>query len=572
MTDRVATDLRRRPPVALVLLLLAHLLLLVHSAVNNSACFDEGPHLAAGMAYLRHDDTSVYDLSPPLLRGWAALPAFFAGADAPPSERFRSYPDNERHWVYFDAFQAANLARLRRYVLWGRFMLMPFSLAGAAAIFFWARRAYGDLAATAACAAWCFDPTVIAHGSTLGTDMATAVVVLFACGGWLRFLRRRRKTDLALASSAVALAHAIKFSAILLWPVLLGIAALEALARRTKWSAALAGIGVCLLLTLAVVDATYRFRLMGDRLDSFHFASETMQRVSRALPKWLPVPFPRYMVRGVDAQKAEAEGSYVTTLFGKAYYGSDWRYYPWLLASKTPVGTLVFLLLGATSFVWIRPGRDDWPLVVMVTLLFVGIQWGAQMNIGIRYLLPVYAPAFLLASRCVRIAKVRPIALLAILAIAAESLAATPRLHSFSNLAVAPWRNQVTNRDWGQSLIALREWMAEHEQSSITLLYFGTADPAAYEVRAAALSPTPATEYIAVSHLFLDGLPTLARDKLVLLRPWRQLRAEPPVAELSGMSIYRTEDVLRAEPQPWIRISDDWEQAMKDPAMNPIAP
>ncbi len=48
--------------------------LLAYSAASNSATFDEPAHLAAGVEYLRRHDLTIYSLSPPLLRMWAAIP------------------------------------------------------------------------------------------------------------------------------------------------------------------------------------------------------------------------------------------------------------------------------------------------------------------------------------------------------------------------------------------------------------------------------------------------------------------------------------------------------------------
>jgi hypothetical protein len=40
-----------------------------------------------------------------------------------------------------------------------------------------------------------------------------------------------------------------------------------------------------------------------------------------------------------------------------------------------------------------------------------------------------------------------------------------------------------SNLDWGQGLLALRRYQAEHPQEKIYLAYFGSVDPAAYGLR-----------------------------------------------------------------------------------------
>jgi hypothetical protein len=67
---------RRREAAAVAGLLVVHLGLLASCAVNKSVCYDEGPHLAAGLAYLRYGEFSIYNLSPPPLRMLAAVPVY----------------------------------------------------------------------------------------------------------------------------------------------------------------------------------------------------------------------------------------------------------------------------------------------------------------------------------------------------------------------------------------------------------------------------------------------------------------------------------------------------------------
>ncbi len=73
---------RRGASYCVVLLLLVHAALLAYAAMVNSVAFDEFAHLAAGMAYWKYRTWPIYNVSPPLLRLWAALPPFCAGASS----------------------------------------------------------------------------------------------------------------------------------------------------------------------------------------------------------------------------------------------------------------------------------------------------------------------------------------------------------------------------------------------------------------------------------------------------------------------------------------------------------
>ena len=72
--------LAQRPGWTCAALILVHALLLTCAARTNSVTFDEFAHLPAGVAYWRHADFSIFDLSPPLLRLVAAAPPTLAGS------------------------------------------------------------------------------------------------------------------------------------------------------------------------------------------------------------------------------------------------------------------------------------------------------------------------------------------------------------------------------------------------------------------------------------------------------------------------------------------------------------
>jgi hypothetical protein len=443
------------------------------------------------------------------------------------------------------------------------------SLAAAAVVFAWARRLYGNLAGLIACAAWSFSSTVLAHGSTLGTDLPITVAMLLSVAAWTWFAQSGSLRAALAAALVIALAHTVKFTALLLWPILLGISLALIVAGKARWRTCLTGGIVAVLITFVVFNAVYGFGLMFDRLDLFDFDSRSMQAVQRILPGGLPLPFHRDMVQGFDAQKWEAEGVYVTPLFGAAHFGGDWRYYPWLILTKTSGGGLIFIMLGLVSFLWRRPTLDELPLLVLALGVALGMTLAARINIGIRYLLPLYPAAIILLARST-LPRTKALVLIAACAIAAETFISAPRFHSFCNLVARPWRVHVPDQDWGQSLIELRDWMRSNQQPRIGLLYFGSVDPAAYGIEYQDPTTTLTSQYVAIARPYLDGLPVRGPGGFVFVRPWRRLRDARPVANLGGMLIYRSGDVADPASRPWVVRIGDWQQAMREPQLLPL--
>ena len=200
-------------------------MLLVYSAARNSATFDEPAHLAAGVAYWKHHDFSIYDLSPPLLRLWAAIPAVLTRVNSPPTHA--AYLDHEpilnRHWLYAEAFVTANPYRFAVLLFLARVWMIPISCLAGWMTYRWAGRLYGPRSATAACAMYCLNPSILANGALVTTDVGTTAAILAACWLWWRFCRSPSWTRWTLACLAVLAAHLCKFTALLLWPMLLAM-------------------------------------------------------------------------------------------------------------------------------------------------------------------------------------------------------------------------------------------------------------------------------------------------------------------------------------------------------------
>jgi hypothetical protein len=55
-----------------------------------------------------------------------------------------------------------------------------------------------------------------------------------------------------------------------------------------------------------------------------------------------------------------------------------------------------------------------------------------------------------------------------------------------------------SSNDWGQDLLRLQDWMAENEEETIKLGWFGTADPAYYRINFEPLPGFPRAEFLAL--------------------------------------------------------------------------
>ncbi len=551
----------RHERLCLAALLLVHAGLLVYAATRNSVTFDEYAHLPAGLAYWKYADFSVYNLSPPLLRAWAALPALLGGARIPPLGEWANLPPEAKHWAYAETFLRANYPDYQRLFVLARWGLVLLSCLGVWIVYRWARALYGGRAGLAACALYALCPNIAAHASLVTTDAGTAVALLAAAWLYWRFCRQPSWGRIGLAVLALGLAHLCKFTALLLWPALILMTVWFAtIGPRVHRRALGVGLAGALLGTLLLINAAYGFKGSGTALGSYLFRSNAVKSWAALLPSNTPVPLPRDFVNGFDVQKLEAEGLYEGYLFGEVYRGAKWYFYPAALACKLPLSVLALLALALAGSWRSRAAPVSWrlgsaPLLIVLAVFVLGMTVLAQINIGVLYLLPMFPPAFILLGglwappRTERPGRPwRMYAATVLLAgLAVEHAAIAPRYLAFINVAAGGPTHGYrllsdSNFDWGQSLIDLKAWMDRNRVPALALGYFGTVDPGVYGIKYSPLFDPRDEPYVGISSYFLVGLahrmPTpQGRSQFIDVPFHRELAQRHPVATV-GYTIF----------------------------------
>ncbi|MBC7782433.1 MAG: glycosyltransferase family 39 protein [Burkholderiales bacterium] len=553
------------------ILILAHAVLSVISAASNSVTFDEYAHLPAGVAYWKQGwpAFAMHNLSPPLARLVAAAPVVIAGVESPDVRPDLAHGPQNAHWDYGKTFERANASRYQRLFVIGRLGLLPVSCLGLWLVWKWAGELYGAKSALAAGVLWAFNPDLIAHGSLVGTDAFTAVAMLAATYLWWKFFdgHGQRKLWLILGAVAFAAAQLSKFTAMILVPMLAVMAICRIADRTITWRRALIGLLTCAALSWIAINAIYGFRGTFTRFSAHQFQSRPMPTLQSALPKWWPSLLPREYLRGFDIQKFETESGVLAFVLGDAYRWSRWYYYPVALASKLPVGAIGLILL-SIGFLVAKPqaaGAGEISLLAALGVFLLLVIVLADVNIGVRYILPAYPLAIVLISRIWRdrAETVRSFwstqrvgwALLSIMM--GESLLAAPRYLSFINFAAggqtSGWRIvNDSNFDWGQGLLDLRRWLDAHGNPPIAMAYFGRVNPRVYGINYSPITAPGDSPLVAVSTYYLNGLthrlPTDDGATSWVSLPYaRELREIEPLDRAGPtIYIYRATDVALA--------------------------
>lgn len=524
----------RRPPafsqgfiLALALLLAAlHAVLAVTATTGESLTSDEIAHLTAGRAYNTLNDYRLQPENGNLPQRWAALPMALIKPHFPPLD------DSGRHgevWIFGHRFfyLSGNPADLMTFA--GRAMISLFSAGTGLLIFFWSRRLFGLPGAFLSLGLFVFCPNFLAHGALATSDVTMVFFLLASVTAWWRALENDLPWPRTLLSALVfALACVAKFSAPLLVPMLLLLAALRlAVPPVGATRGRLAGrIALATLAHIAVawvvIWAFYGFRYsaFNPALPAGDFNRPWVwmlaniggygdvigwMRSLHLLPEAFLYGF-TFVLEFAGQRGAFLSGEY-------SIHGWTW-FFPFAFLVKTPLPLL--LLLASGLFAWgrhmVRAGRDRWsqmrtlgwdtaPLLVLFFICWA-VFLRSHLNIGHRHILPTYPVLFILLGAFGAWLDLRrpfALALVALLGLwhVGESWWIRPHYLAYFNQIVGGpangYRHLVdSSLDWGQDLPGLATWLREHNRAPavpVYLAYFGTGDPQ-YEGIVATRLPT----------------------------------------------------------------------------------
>ncbi|MCE9528043.1 MAG: glycosyltransferase family 39 protein, partial [Planctomycetales bacterium] len=397
------------------LLLAVHAGLAIDAARQLSVTHDEYWHLPVGLLTWRTARFDFDNLNPPLTRLWSALPLSVTGCQAGDVQNAHDA------FGYGDAFRAAHSDDYDRQFFAGRIMTVLLSVVSGAWLAGWSRQLFGTRGGLLTAALWAFCPNMLANAGLVTPDIGlTGAFIVTLHAAW-RFARTPSWKSAGWLGLCLGAAQLVKFTSLLLYPLILvawgGVRWLrrDPSVASVPFRRGLALWACALLLSLLTLNAGYLFRGTGAAIESYSFGSRSLTWFNTA-PAWvrsLPVPFPRDYLAGLDRQRQIMEGAHPVFLDGEWRTHGFPQYYLWALAYKTPHGVQAIGLL--TVVAWVFVGGRGRPLGVgllalsgMLLLLLVASTSGMQL--GLRYVLPVYPLLYLIAGQVPQVvANWRPI-------------------------------------------------------------------------------------------------------------------------------------------------------------------
>jgi dolichyl-phosphate-mannose--protein O-mannosyl transferase len=482
-------------PAAMTNWLLPALLALIYVAQcawfiqTQSLTYDEPVHIAEGLDAWRSGRFEQYNDHPPLARLWSTLPLL----DQKWQVDIEQLPD---------AFRVTHIAPDPVSLAWrARAMNVWFGLWLAWLVWRAADRLFSRTAANFALALFAFSPSLIAHFSIAATDGA-ATLFIFATA-WALVRWRLSPTWKTTVGSGMLLGLLLlaKFSTApmfvlaLLWMLLLGADKIIRSPTRWNWGKTAAA----LLVALFIVWAGY----------FFHVSHLTVRdgTLTATFPNWngaivkpvrgdrnysLLIPAGEYIEGFRELVRHNRQGQPAFFLGQVSTHGGWKLYYPVVILLKW---STIVLALSVTGLAIARRSKvrvppDLW-IMASFPAVYLAMAIFARFNLGDRHVLPMYPFAILFAAVVWEWARrKRAVAALLILLAAlnaADGLRYAPGYLSYFSPFVNPAESfrllTDSNLDWGQGLLALRDYQRSHPGERISLSYFGSVDPQVYGIQ-----------------------------------------------------------------------------------------
>lgn len=478
---------------------------------TQSLTYDEPAHIVAGSEAWRMGRFERWNDHPPLGRLWLTLPIA-----ATPLDYVVQFTDRDFLFTRLNPKPEWLASRTRP-------MNTLLGLALGIALWFATRRIFSEGAANVALALFAFTPSLIAHFSVATTDGIGALFIFAVAVQLVRWRRRRTAAQAALMGLALGGLLLSKFYApplvllALLLMLLLSPQPARLFSLRLNWKPMMGALSIALL----VLWAGYFFHVSHLEIGNGHVRASFPNRDVRDWPTSSTLHLSTLIPAGefVEGLREVARNNHhgrPAWFLGKVYpQGGILAYYPVAIALKWPTVVLVFLLLAVIGRVW-RSSRSpsDLGLMLLFPLLYLLFALNAKYNIGERHILPLYPFALLLTGGVWQRARtsltVKAILVLALCLNAADALRSAPDYLSYFNIFVRPqtsWRLLTdSNLDWGQGLIALREYQQQHPNETVQLGYFGSVDPALYGIHTTPLAPHAEVKgVVVISPTLLSG-------------------------------------------------------------------
>ncbi len=478
---------------------------------TQSLTYDEPIDIAAGQDAWRHNRFELFNDHTPLARLLCAIPLLN------PKWQIEVVPSAEVGWRIPRITPSPESLAIR-----ARSMNVALGIILGCLLWVTARDMFSEGAASLALALFVISPTVVANFSVATTDGAVTLMIFAVAVQLVRWSAAPTRSRTAVLGIFTGLMLLAKFSApvmfvvALIWVLLLQDRKPQLNPLRWNWAKAAA---VAVMAAL-VVWAGYFFHVSRLRVHDHQLIATFPNRepliynnIKSGMNLTVYVPAGEY-IEGFRTVVRHNSHGMPSFFWGTASATGGWKlYYPAVMGVKWPVVTLVLFVLSVGLLLRGRIGRAKaWRILASFPLVYTAFAIFSHFDLGDRHILPVYIFVVLLAAGVwERVRSQRTAILLICIAIllqAADTLRYAPDYLAYFNSYVGHDEGyrllSGSNLDWGQGLLAVRQYQATHPKEEISLAYFGSVEPQVYGIQARQLGEdehTSGTVIVGASNL-----------------------------------------------------------------------
>lgn len=512
---------------------------------GDSGTVDEIAHIPSGYTYDKDFDYRLNPEHPPLAKALAGLPLALNKNIKGPEADWSWGEINQWEAGWYMLYEAGN--NPKEVFLYSRLPMMLLMIALGLFIFKWARELFGNKVSLIVLLLYAFYPDVLAHGRLVTTDIAAALGYVIAIYFFDKALKQWSWKSILIAALAFALAQLLKFSAFLLFGILLIMAIVKAIIDRSEtggfWFGFKKGFKtyfwVCLISVLMVWVVYIPFVWKTPANIEHTLIERNLTADPRTLPlrnfdhKFENNPVTRglgHYLLGIMLVVGRVEGGNKTFIMGHLSDKSISWYFPvaWLLKTSIPIILLTFVSIFYLIFAWPQSKKEKWLLTLVLTPIIV--YWAftlkGSLNIGIRHLMPTVPFVLLLIGYTIwRLFKIkyRKISYVVVALLCAymvgSTLANYPNFIAYFNEATPKDKRYErlidSSLDWGQDLLRLQKYIDDNKIESIKVDYFGGSVPSYYipQAREWHSEYGPTAGWLAVSATFYQSSKLVGREE-----------------------------------------------------------
>lgn len=507
-------------PIALISL---GFLLILLSIKSMSLTMDELAHIPAGFSYLYAKDFRLNPEHPPLIKDFSAIPLMFLNLNFPKDHPSWQTGVNNQWWFGNQfIFKSGNDAD--KLIFWARIPMILLTLFFYFLIYLWAKKIVGPKYALIVLLLAVFSPTILAHGGLVTTDIGASLGFLLAVYFWIKFLKQPDIKNTIVFSIVFGFSLLLKFSLILLIPIL-GIIAIA-----YWWASSEKIKKIIKTFFLAVVSAFCAFLFVIWPIYYIHTLNYPIERqvfdtqdilmsnpnkilknitISLAGNK-ITRPIAHYALGLLMATQRVGSGN--TVYFLGDISATAWKhYFPVVYILKEPLSfyILALCLFVVLIFNFVKNNKKVFSegiltikkiiaqnIEIFSLIVIMIVYWTTSilgnLNIGIRHILPVMAPTYIFVIFILKkiIEKnyhsekgkiLIGFTILMLIWYCCSSLFSFPHYLSYFNELVGGSKNGYkyvvdSNYDWGQDLIRLQKFVEDNKIEKIKIDYFGGDD------------------------------------------------------------------------------------------------